>query len=154
MTPENWLPVAGYEGLYEISDLGRIRSLARTVHRKNGRPLTVRQRILKPRQTGSSLGHLQVALYKPGGRKDCTVDRLVKLTFGDALAPSGAPVRSQTGGTTSPKTEALEANCAQVARSQTTVPRWPGSALTRSRLEGIHSHDGKENGPPTRPADS
>jgi len=112
MTPENWLPVAGYEGLYEISDLGRIRSLARTVHRKNGRPLTVRQRILKPRQTGSSLGHLQVALYKPGGRKDCTVDRLVKLTFGDALAPSGAPVRSQTGGTTSPKTEALEANCA------------------------------------------
>jgi DNA-binding XRE family transcriptional regulator len=28
-TPELWLPVVGYEGLYEVSDLGRIRSLVR-----------------------------------------------------------------------------------------------------------------------------
>jgi hypothetical protein len=28
-TPEAWLPVIGYEGLYEVSDLGRVRSLPR-----------------------------------------------------------------------------------------------------------------------------
>lgn len=28
-TPERWLPVVGWEGLYEISDLGRVRSLPR-----------------------------------------------------------------------------------------------------------------------------
>ena len=26
---ERWLPVTGYEGLYEVSDLGRVRSLPR-----------------------------------------------------------------------------------------------------------------------------
>lgn len=30
MTTERWLPVVGYEGLYEVSDLGRIQSLPRT----------------------------------------------------------------------------------------------------------------------------
>lgn len=29
--PERWLPVAGYEGIYEVSDQGRVRSLDRTV---------------------------------------------------------------------------------------------------------------------------
>ena len=27
--PERWLPVPGWEGLYEVSDLGRVRSLPR-----------------------------------------------------------------------------------------------------------------------------
>ena len=30
MTAEKWLPVPGYEGRYEVSDLGRVRSIART----------------------------------------------------------------------------------------------------------------------------
>lgn len=30
MTTETWLPVVGYESLYEVSDLGRIQSLPRT----------------------------------------------------------------------------------------------------------------------------
>ena len=28
--PEHWLPVVGYEGLYEVSDLGRVKSLPRS----------------------------------------------------------------------------------------------------------------------------
>jgi hypothetical protein len=27
MSNERWLPVPGYEGLYEVSDMGRVRSL-------------------------------------------------------------------------------------------------------------------------------
>ena len=27
--PERWLPVVGWEGLHEVSDLGRVRSLPR-----------------------------------------------------------------------------------------------------------------------------
>jgi len=27
VTPETWIPIAGYEGLYEVSDLGRVRAL-------------------------------------------------------------------------------------------------------------------------------
>lgn len=33
---ENWLPITGFEGRYEVSDLGRVRSVARLV-RKVGR---------------------------------------------------------------------------------------------------------------------
>ncbi|MGH8236046.1 MAG: NUMOD4 domain-containing protein [Steroidobacteraceae bacterium] len=31
MSAEKWLPVVGWEGLYEVSDQGRVRSLDRTV---------------------------------------------------------------------------------------------------------------------------
>lgn len=35
MDGEVWKPVVGYEGLYEVSDLGRVRSVARSLVRKN-----------------------------------------------------------------------------------------------------------------------
>jgi hypothetical protein len=57
-TPENWLPIDGYEGSYEISDLGRVRSLPRVT--TSGRH--VRGCILKP-QTHKACGHLEVSLY-------------------------------------------------------------------------------------------
>jgi hypothetical protein len=37
MTEERWLPVVGWEGLYEVSDHGRVRSLDRTVEMSNPR---------------------------------------------------------------------------------------------------------------------
>ena len=33
---EQWKPVVGYEGLYEVSNLGQVQSLDRTCHDKNG----------------------------------------------------------------------------------------------------------------------
>lgn len=55
-TPERWLPVRGYEGLYEVSDLGRVRSLDRIV----SGPRTWRGRILTP--TLNNVGYLGVML--------------------------------------------------------------------------------------------
>lgn len=34
---ERWLPIPGYEGAYEVSDLGHVRSLERTIHTADGR---------------------------------------------------------------------------------------------------------------------
>jgi hypothetical protein len=48
MTPERWLPIAGYEGFYEVSDLGRVRSLDRVVIERGGKARPMRGRILKP----------------------------------------------------------------------------------------------------------
>jgi hypothetical protein len=45
---ERWLPVKGYEGLYDVSDAGRIRSNPRVVKRCNSGPYTTRTRILRP----------------------------------------------------------------------------------------------------------
>ncbi len=47
-TPEVWLPVGGFEGRYEVSDLGQFRSLDRRVRTwQSGRVL--RGQILKQR---------------------------------------------------------------------------------------------------------
>lgn len=43
---EEWRPISGYEGCYEISSFGRIKSLARTKI-NNGRSVPVNEKILK-----------------------------------------------------------------------------------------------------------
>ena len=61
---EMWRPIAGYEGLYEISNRGRVKSLCRTVipRRAGGRPIYfVPERILKC--GGGPEGHRTVRLY-------------------------------------------------------------------------------------------
>lgn len=40
MTQEHWKPIKGYEGLYEVSDKGRVRSLDRYVKTTNKRSKT------------------------------------------------------------------------------------------------------------------
>ena len=45
---EIWKDIKGYEGRYQVSNMGRVKSLERTVTRKNGLKLTIRERILKP----------------------------------------------------------------------------------------------------------
>jgi hypothetical protein len=47
MENEIWKPTIGYEGLYEVSGQGRIRSLPRRVVNKNGRIVNFNGRLLK-----------------------------------------------------------------------------------------------------------
>ncbi len=68
MTEEKWLSVKGFEGIYEVSNVGRVRN-AQTLN------------VLKP-QT-NRYGYLQVNLYQGGHktRKMKTVHRLVAEAF-------------------------------------------------------------------------
>ena len=43
---EVWKDIIGYEGLYQVSNLGRVKSLQRVVKRTNGRPYTAKEKIL------------------------------------------------------------------------------------------------------------
>lgn len=67
---EIWKPVAGYEGAYEVSDRGRVRSLERRVRlvtRQAGETTRlVPERMLRPGPTRS--GHLSVAIGKGNSR--------------------------------------------------------------------------------------
>ena len=65
---EIWCPIKGYEGIYEVSDQGRVRSM------KFGK-----ERILKPGKIQN--GYLKVNLWKNGEMKQCKVHRLVAQTF-------------------------------------------------------------------------
>lgn len=60
-----WLPVYGYEGLYEVSDQGRIRSVdRRVVSGSDGRTRLCRGRNLSPATESRGRGHLTVQLWK------------------------------------------------------------------------------------------
>ena len=65
---EHWKEIAGYEGLYEVSDLGRVKSL------KYGK-----EKILKPLK--HTCGYLQVNLFKDGHGKAIYVHRIVAEAF-------------------------------------------------------------------------
>lgn len=82
MTPqENWRPVPGYEGAYEVSDLGRVRSLPRIIMRANGIPQKIHGRMLKPYVAN---GYPTVRIAKGGDRgngQTRLVHRLVAFAF-------------------------------------------------------------------------
>lgn len=75
---EEWKPVAGYEGFYDISNRGRVRSLDRIVNTKTG-PQRHKGKTLKP--SPDSSGHLQVILYNAGNPTRFAVHRLVAIAF-------------------------------------------------------------------------
>lgn len=83
---ERWLPVPDWEGLYEVSDHGRVRSLARTIIRSNGRPYSVPERILTERV--GSMGYPQVSLCRDNKIRQASVHVLVLEAF-DRPRPEG-----------------------------------------------------------------
>lgn len=73
---EKWLPVVGYAGLYEVSNLGRVRSLPRIDAQGGHR----RMRIHKPSRM-DAWGHLGVKLRKDGVVASRYVHHLVLDAF-------------------------------------------------------------------------
>lgn len=70
---EIWKPIPEYEGLYEVSNKGRVKSLERDMIRKNSRKYHVKERILKGTLRD---GYIYVNLYGPK-----RVHRLVAEAF-------------------------------------------------------------------------
>lgn len=58
---EQWKNVIGYEGLYEVSNLGNVRSLDRYTNAKNNKVRLVKGKLLKSYKLNS--GYLIVDLY-------------------------------------------------------------------------------------------
>lgn len=76
---EIWKPIEGYEGLYEVSNKGRVKSVRRAITRTDGIKITVRERILKLCATKD--GYLYVNLKLLGKQKSQLVHRLVAEAF-------------------------------------------------------------------------
>ena len=70
MKKEYWKPVVGYEGHYQVSNFGRVKSI------KFGK-----ERILKPKK--NKFGYLCINLYKNNIKKEYKVHRLVAEAFID-----------------------------------------------------------------------
>lgn len=83
MNKETWKDIQGYEGLYQVSDLGRIRSLGRIANAKNGSKQTKKSRILV--QEITIHGYCRVRLFDCDGKaKHYAVHRLVLSAFNGA----------------------------------------------------------------------
>ena len=87
--------IPGYEGLYQVSDTGKVKSLSRiTTYMLNGKEVrrTERERLLKASLSRSDSGrrYYAVILSKDGEKKFFRVHRLVALAH--IPNPLGLPV--------------------------------------------------------------
>lgn len=73
---EIWKDIVGYEGLYQVSNLGNVKSLDRIDTYKNRK---IKGKIIRPYK--HSMGYLQVCLSIKGSRKHYFIHRLVYETF-------------------------------------------------------------------------
>lgn len=76
---ERWLPVPGYEGAYEVSDLGRVRSVDREILARDGRRWKQRGKVLTPSPDGQ--GYVLVGLCREGQPALFRVHQLVAAAF-------------------------------------------------------------------------
>ena len=75
---EIWRDIPDYEGFFQVSTFGAVKSLRRIIIRSNGRKQTFKERILKG---GISNGYRHVRLHKYKKRKGFKVSVLVAMAF-------------------------------------------------------------------------
>lgn len=87
---ETWRSVPGFEGWYEVSDLGKVRSVERWVTDTRGRRYLYASRVLNPKVRKN--GYLEVPLRRNGSVTYKRVHQLVLLAF-VGPCPEGMEVR-------------------------------------------------------------
>src|SRR3546814_15421184 len=112
---EEWRPVVGFEGLYEVSDQGRVRSLDREVRSGPGRTRKARSHILKP--SAGQDGYLRVNLWQDNQYRSRTVHSVVAESFFGFV--SGKEVRHLDGN----KGNCSKTNLVLDSRRQNTLDR-------------------------------
>lgn len=94
MGTEIWKDVIGYEGLYQVSNIGRVKRLASTVHYRDGRVFHYKEALLNPRKTKD--GYLLTSFSKNGVGKTHLIHRVVASHF--VPNPLNKPVTNHLNG--------------------------------------------------------
>ena len=76
---EIWKDIPNYEGYYQVSNLGRVKSLDRIITYSNGKEVYTKGKIIK--QSKDSHNRLRLILNKNGKKKNYFVHSLVALSF-------------------------------------------------------------------------
>ena len=124
MTEEIYRDIPGYEGAYQVSNLGNVRSLDRVVHRSNG------QAVVKGRQLKAFLnskGYRRISLIYQGKDRKSFVHRLVLLAF---VGESDLTVDHINGIKTDNRLE----NLRYISRRENTIKSQTGSQCNFAKL--------------------
>lgn len=76
---EQWKDVIGYEGLYQVSDLGRVKSLNKTTLKSNDVELKIKGKVLKLYL--DKKGYNRITISINGKTKSFMVHHLVSMSF-------------------------------------------------------------------------
>lgn len=79
MEKEEWKDIPNYDGLYQVSNLGNVKSLSRTVLRNGKYPFLFKEKILKNQKHSS--GYFHVRLRKDNKPKTYLTHQLVSMAF-------------------------------------------------------------------------
>ncbi len=79
---EEWKDIIGYEGLYQVSNLGNVKSLPKVHYNQFGAKITYKEKLLKPIFQKKDKTYT-VCLYKDKKPKIIAISRLVGLHFFD-----------------------------------------------------------------------
>jgi len=82
MEKEIWKDIPEYEGIYQVSNLGNVKSLERVVLNKGKYPFLSKEKILKPYLTGKKGNqYFTFKLFKNGVKKNLRANQLVMIAF-------------------------------------------------------------------------
>lgn len=112
-----WRVVPGWDGFYEVSDLGDVRSVPRVVEHKDGRVRQLKGHTLKQNEDGK--GYLFVNFCRDGVCKPMPVARAVALAF-IGPRPDGLDICHSNGD----KWDNRPINLRYDTRSANQIDRW------------------------------
>lgn len=76
---EEWRDITGYEGIYQVSSMGKVKRLTHIRIDRNGVKYSLKERML--RSFLNSKGYCMVALSKNGVNTHCSLHRIVAKAF-------------------------------------------------------------------------
>ena len=79
METEIWKDVPDYEGLYQVSNLGRVKSLPKSIKRKGNCKIITKEKILK--LCPDTAGYYRVSFFKNNKIKQYSIHKLVAMAF-------------------------------------------------------------------------
>lgn len=134
---ENWKDIPGYEGIYQASTFGNIRTAeGKTTSNRRYKVRSWKSRVLKGRGDNYTTGK-RVSLWKDGKAKDWLVARLVAMTF-LGTPPEGFTVNHKDGNRLNNAVDNLEwLSLADNIRHGFSTGLYPTKSVTLSR-NGIH----------------
>lgn len=78
---EIWMDIEDYKGHYQVSNLGKVRSLDRTNKHSENKIRMIKGRLLKIQINNKRNGYCEISLHKEGFEKRYKIHRLVAIAF-------------------------------------------------------------------------